>query len=107
MNGYYILLQSIRIIVLVLLFLVPLGYCIYKGDFKKGFWFTWIIWILVIFFYGMFVPQIAYLTAKVTGEPVDFDRGGFILGFFFGWLPGLTIAPIGCFIHNLIKKKPL
>jgi hypothetical protein len=104
MNGYYILVWSVRILMFVSLFFIPLVYCVYKGDFKKGFRFTWIIWIIVLFVNGMFVPYFAELTAKATGEPVDYDGFGFILGFFVGWLPGLIIAPIGCFIHNLIKK---
>ena len=105
MNGDYILLQSIRILVLLLLFIVLLGYCIYKGNFKKGFWFTWIVWIAVVFVYGIFVPAIATLTAKVTGEPVDYDGFGFILGLFIGWLPALVLASFGGFIHNLFIRK--
>jgi len=104
MNWYYILLQAIRIIVFVLLFVVPFGYCLFKGNFKKGFWFTWIVWGIVVFIYGVFVPGIANLTAKVTGKPVDYDGFGFILGFIGGWSPCLIFASIGEFFHNVFMN---
>ena len=90
---------------LVLLFVVPFIYSVWKGNFKRSFWFTWIVWSVVVFVYGIFVPAIAHLTEKATGEPVDFDGCGFLLGISIGWLPGLILAPLGCFLHNLLFRK--
>jgi hypothetical protein len=87
----------------VLLFAVPLVYSIWKGNFKRSFWFTWIVWSVAIFIYGMFLPAIFYLTEKATGKPVvDFDGFVFLTGIFIGWLPGLILALLGCFIHGLV-----
>ena len=105
MNKYYILLQTIRTLVIVLLFILPLIYCIYKGNFKKGFWFTWIVWSVVIFIYGITLPAIAVITEKATGIHADISCGGFVLGVFFGWLPALIISSLGGFIHNLFLGK--
>lgn len=102
MNKHYVILMIIRWSFLVLLFAVPLIYSIWKGNFKKAFWFTWIVWSVVVFVYGMFVPAIAHITEKATGEPADWDGFGFIIGIWIGWLPGLILAPIGCFIHDLV-----
>jgi membrane protease YdiL (CAAX protease family) len=106
MNKYYVILMIIRWSFLALLFVVPFIYSVWKGNFKKGFWFTWIVWSVVIFVYGMFVPAIAHLTEKATGEMVDSDGCfGDVIGIFIGWLPGLIIAPLGCFLHNLLFRK--
>ncbi|MEN6308658.1 MAG: hypothetical protein ABFD91_12980 [Anaerohalosphaeraceae bacterium] len=102
MNKYYVILMIIRWSFLVLLFAVPLIYSIWKGNFKKTFWFTWILWSVLGFLFGLFIPAITSLEAKATGEPWDFDGGGLGLGIFIGWLPGLILAPLGCFIHNLM-----
>ncbi|MHC4638119.1 MAG: hypothetical protein ACYTBV_11560 [Planctomycetota bacterium] len=107
MNKYYILLQTIQILLLVLLFVIPLVYCTCKGDFKKGFWFTWIVWIAVIFIYGIFLPTIGYLQEKATGEAPDIACGGFVLGVVWGWLPGLVLASIGWTIHKIFFRKKI
>jgi len=101
MNRDYILLMLFDWSALILLFAVPFIYSVWKGNFKRCFWFTWIVWGVVIFIYGLFFPAIAILRAKVTGEPVDFDGFGFVLGIFIGWVPGLILAPLGCFFHDM------
>lgn len=106
MNWHFILLQAIRIIVLILLFIVPSGYCLFKGKFKKGFRFTWIVWSIVIFIYGIFLPGIAILSEKATGEHSDIDGGGFFfcIGIAAGWLPGLIFASVGVLIHKIFMN---
>ena len=91
----------------MLLFLVPFGYCIYKGDFKKGFWFTWIMWSIVWVAYTFFLPSIGYITMKATDKTPDISIScvGFMLGMFVGWLPALILASFGGFIHNIFFRK--
>jgi uncharacterized membrane protein YqaE (UPF0057 family) len=104
MDRYYILYQSIRILLVVLLFVVPFGYCLLIGNLKKGFWFTWIVWSVVIFVFGMLLPTLAVLRERATGTQSDIMCGGFVLGILTGWLPGLIFASIGEIFHNVFVK---
>jgi hypothetical protein len=90
---------------LALLFVVPFIYSVWKGNFKRCFWFTWIVWSVVVFVYGIFNPAIAHIVEKATGESPDISCGGFVFGIVLGWLPGLIIAPLGCFLHDLLCKR--
>ena len=101
MNWHFILLQTIRIIVLALLFVIPAGYCLFKGNFKKGFWFTWIVWSVVIFIYGIFIPGIAILSEKATGEFSEVSGCGFLFGIAAGWMTGLIFASVGVLLHKI------
>ncbi|MEN8126220.1 MAG: hypothetical protein ABFR90_00275 [Planctomycetota bacterium] len=105
MDKYYLLLQAIRILFLMLLFIVPFAYSIRKGSFKKSFWFTWVVWILIWFVFGFTLPAQAILIEKVTGEVPDITCGAMFFGIIIGWLPGLILSSFGCFIHNLFFKK--
>jgi len=83
---------------------------LFKGNFKKGFWFTWIVWSIVIFIYGIFIPGIAKLSEKATGEYSEVAGGGFLFGIFAGWFPGLIFASVGVLLHKIfmnvfIRKK--
>ena len=86
----------------LVLFIVPVVYSIANGSFKKAFWFTWVTWSIVIFLNGLFIPSMAVLFEKATGEVADYDGFGFILGLMVGWLPGLIFASGGEFIHNVL-----
>lgn len=103
MNIYYVLWTLIRWSLLVILFFVPFVYSICKGNFKKSFWFTWIVWSVVIFIYGIF--NLGPLIEKATGERPDIACGGFVFGIVLGWLPGLILSSLGCFIHGLLFRK--
>jgi hypothetical protein len=105
MNWHYLLLQAIRTLFLVLLFAIPFAFSFWKGDFKKSFWFCWIVWVLVWFIFGFTLPAQAILIEKVTGEHPDITCGTMFLGIMMGWLPSLIIAPLGGFFHNLFIKK--
>ena len=83
MSWYYVLYQAIRILLVVLLFVLPLAYCLIKGNFKKGFWLTWIVWSVVVFLFGILLPALAILREKATGEHSDIMCGGFVLGIFY------------------------
>ena len=107
MNTYYIIFQALRIVFLLLLFFVPLIYCIRKGSFKGGFYFTWIVWIVVFFVYGIFIPAIARLVEKATGEYPDATGLTLVFGFLGGWLPALIISLFGSFVHKLFIKKTI
>jgi hypothetical protein len=105
MNGYYLLLLAIRILFLVLLFVIPFVFSVWKGNFKQCFWFSWIVWALVWFIFGFTLPAYAILVKKVTGEAQDVTCGTMFMGIMFGWLPSLILAPLGVFFHNLFIKK--
>jgi hypothetical protein len=87
-----IILNAIEFAMCLLLFVLPIVYSIYRGNWSKSFRFTWFIWAVVISVFGIFVPAIATLREKATGAPANFDGFGFIIGIVVGWLPGLIIA---------------
>ncbi|MFZ9033556.1 MAG: hypothetical protein ACO21J_06355 [Anaerohalosphaeraceae bacterium] len=105
MNWYYLLLQTIRTLFLVLLFIVPFAYSIRKGDFKKCFRVSWAIWSLVWFVYGFTLPGLAILIKKATGEYPDITGVTMLIGIMFGWLPSLVLASLGSVFHNKFVKK--
>lgn len=105
MNEYGVLQRIIQIILFVLLVAMPFGYCVIRGHFKKGFWFTWIVWSVVIFVFGMLLPALGALREKVTGQQPDMMCGGFVLGILTGWLPGLVFSFVGKFLHNIFMKS--
>lgn len=104
MNEDLAIFWGIRILLLVLLFVVPFLYCVTNGNFKKGFWFTWIVWSVVVFLFGISLPYWAEIRERATGEPTDIMCGGFVLGILTGWLPGLMFAYVGKFLHNILVK---
>ncbi len=105
MNIYEITLYAIQTITIVLLLIIPLIYSIYKGNIKKVFLLTWIIWSIVFFIYGIFIPTFARLVEKATGEYPDVTCATIIIGILIGWFPALIISYLGKTIHNILHKK--
>lgn len=102
---YKILLVVIRLALVLLLFVLPVIYSIWRGNWTKSFRFTWFVWVVVIFVFGILAPALANLTEKLTGEPADVGGFGFIGGIVIGWLPGIIFASIGTWVHGLIWKR--
>ena len=103
-NLYLILLRLIQITDCVLLFIVPLIYTIIKGRFKKGFIFTWAVWAIVCFIFGLLMPLMANITEKAAvSQELDVPPlVTALLGILIGWWPALLIASFGIFIRFII-----
>jgi hypothetical protein len=83
---------------------LPLKYSIQSGKFIKSFFYTWLIWSMGFFFFGLFLPAIAKLTCVATGITPDITGGTILLGVGVGWLPGFIFAIIGSEIHYYHSK---
>jgi len=101
-----ILFYSIPIVVIIVLFVLPLIYCIRRGSFRDGFRFTWWTWAIGLFVFGLSMPGYCALGNEVTGE--HFVSEGMIagMGILLGWLPAFIVASFGRFIYSLTNKTP-
>jgi len=104
---YRFIYYAAPIVLLLLLTAVPLSYCIKKVTFRQGFYFTWILWAIVWFIWGIMLPAYCAIEEKATGETPDFDGGAFIIGIVAGWVPGFIFGYIGVFVRWLSIKLPV
>ncbi len=91
---YRIIYYGIYVMLFLFLICIPLAYCIKKGEFIRGFFFTWITWTIVWFVYGFCLPAFCVIIEEVTGKPCDISCVTMFLGIFFGWIPGLIFGAI-------------
>lgn len=101
---YHFIEILILIILALLLFALPLAYSIKKDNWDKSFLFTWAVWAIVLFIFGILTPALAKIREQLTGEHTDIQPFGFIAGIVMGWLPGLILPPTGSLIRILLKK---
>jgi hypothetical protein len=101
---YRVLYYAIILMLFIFLIVVPLVYCIKKGEFKSGFTFTWVAWMIVWFIYGFFLPAFCVIIEKAIGKPCDITCVTMFFGIMAGWLPGLIFGAIGKAIHGTETK---
>jgi hypothetical protein len=103
---YRVLYYLVLLMLFLFLIVVPLAYCIRKGEFNRGFLFTWITWAIVLFVWELVMPAFGAIVERATGKPPDIMMGWPLLfvGVLIGWLPGFVFGVIGGLIHKIVKK---
>jgi hypothetical protein len=103
---YRFIFYAVLVMLFIFLIAIPLGYCIRKGNFKRGLFFTWIAWAIVWFIYGFCLPAFCVVIENVTGKPCDITCATMFVGISVGWLPGIIFGLIGKAIHGTETKIP-
>jgi hypothetical protein len=82
---------------------IPFVYSVIKDNFWRSFKFTWILWSIVWFVFGILMP--AWITiVRRTGREADMECFSFLAGVLLGWIPGIAFSCIGTMI-NWFRKK--